>query len=97
MNPINNSDTAWLIITDYNQDNDIPYEDLKEDILNPNTNQFYYENLYQVEIVGTNMHGIQSNTIGFAATNTEAHAFALGGTVGWDYGHFVGGNRDTHQ
>lgn len=38
MTPINNSDTAWLIVCDYNQDNDLPYEDLKEDILNPEVN-----------------------------------------------------------
>ncbi len=43
MIPINNSDTAWLIITDYNQDNDILYQDLRNDILNPEINEWYYE------------------------------------------------------
>jgi len=49
MVPINNSDTAWLIVSDYNQDNDLPYEDLREDILNCNVNDWsdsfpYYHN-----------------------------------------------------
>ncbi len=35
MVPVNNSDTAWLIVSDYNQDNGIFYEDLREDILDP--------------------------------------------------------------
>jgi hypothetical protein len=43
MIPINNSDTAWLIVSDYNQENDLPYEDLREDILNPDCTQFYFE------------------------------------------------------
>ncbi len=43
MNPINNSDTAWLIVSDYNQDNDLPFEDLREDILNPETNKWEME------------------------------------------------------
>jgi hypothetical protein len=43
MTPINNSDTAWLIVSDHNQDNNLPYEDLREDILNPETNQWQYE------------------------------------------------------
>ncbi len=45
MNPINNSDTAWLIVTDYNQDNNLPYEDLREDILNPEINQWVSEHV----------------------------------------------------
>ncbi len=39
MIPINNSDTAWLIVADYNQDNNLPYEELREDIVNPEINQ----------------------------------------------------------
>lgn len=35
MVPINNSDTAWLIVADYNQDNSKFHEDLREDVLNP--------------------------------------------------------------
>lgn len=43
MLPINNSDTAWLIVADYNQENNLHYEDLKEDVLNPNVNQWCWE------------------------------------------------------
>ncbi len=39
MIPINNSDTAWLIVSDYNQENDLSYEDLREDVLDPDTGQ----------------------------------------------------------
>jgi hypothetical protein len=42
MIPINNSDLSWLIVTDYNQDNNLPYLDLLEDIINPNTNDWCY-------------------------------------------------------
>ena len=38
MTPINNSDTAWLIVTDYNQENGKYYEELREDVLNPDVN-----------------------------------------------------------
>lgn len=43
MTPINNSDTAWLIVCDYNQDNNLYYEELREDILNPEINQYAFE------------------------------------------------------
>lgn len=43
MIPINNSDTTWLIVTDYNQDNNILYEDLREDIYNPAINHWSYD------------------------------------------------------
>jgi hypothetical protein len=40
--PINNSDTAWLIVSDYNQDNAIGYPDyLREDIDNPDVNDWH--------------------------------------------------------
>ncbi len=43
MIPINNSDTAWLIVSDYNQENDLPFDALREDILNPDIDQWCYE------------------------------------------------------
>jgi len=43
MTPINNSDTAWLITTDFNQENNLPYEELRKDIHNPAINQWHYE------------------------------------------------------
>ncbi len=43
MLPINNSDTAWLIVADYNQDNDKFHEELREDVLNPDANIWDWE------------------------------------------------------
>ncbi len=44
MIPINNSDTAWLIVADYNQENDIGFPDaLREDILDPTQEIWWYE------------------------------------------------------
>lgn len=44
MTPINNSDLAWLVVSDYNQDNDIGYPDaLREDIYNPEINTWCWE------------------------------------------------------
>jgi hypothetical protein len=42
--PINNSDTAWLIVSDYNQDNSIGYPDcLREDIACPDVDWWFQE------------------------------------------------------
>ncbi len=56
MIPINNSDTAWLIVSDFNQENAIGYPDaLREDILNPDVDQYTGE--YATGgIVGTNFN-----------------------------------------
>ncbi len=43
MIPINNSDTAWLIVSDYNQENGLPYDELKEDVLNPTISDWFGE------------------------------------------------------
>jgi hypothetical protein len=43
MLPINNSDTAWLIVSDYNQDNNLLYNDLREDVLDPNINNWIWD------------------------------------------------------
>ncbi len=51
MKPINNSDTAWLIVSDYNQDNDLPYEELREDILNPQINNWSYDYEYRADML----------------------------------------------
>ncbi len=41
--PINNSDTAWLVVSDYNQDNGKYYEELREDIISPDIDQWHYQ------------------------------------------------------
>ncbi len=43
MIPINNSDTAWLIVADYNQDNGKYHQELREDVLNPDVSQWDHE------------------------------------------------------
>jgi hypothetical protein len=45
MTPINNSDTAWLITADFNQDNSLHYLDLIEDIYCPSINDWVFETL----------------------------------------------------
>lgn len=44
MIPINNSDLAWLVVSDYKEDNGIlGAEELREDIYNPETNQWSHD------------------------------------------------------
>lgn len=44
MIPINNSDLAWLITSDFNQDNNIGFpEELRQDIISPNVNDWHHE------------------------------------------------------
>jgi hypothetical protein len=43
MIPINNSDTAWLIVADWNQDNGKYHEELREDVNNPDINQWSWQ------------------------------------------------------
>jgi hypothetical protein len=58
MIPINNSDTAWLITTDFNQEHNLPYEDLKQDIISPDTNQWVFEEDYGGVKLETVIHGV---------------------------------------
>ncbi len=101
MIPINNSDTAWLIVSDYLQDNNLPYEDLKKDITSPDINQwiFTYSNLQQNYVGTENIIG--GNYVGYPNDDFYRFGYAsLGGNVGWtlnELGNFVGGNDDTHQ
>jgi hypothetical protein len=55
MIPINNSDTAWLIVSDYNQDNGKYHEELREDVLDPDVSQWHYTYRRAGEGVGPNM------------------------------------------
>jgi len=69
MIPINNSDTAWLIVSDYNQENDIGFpEQLREDVLEVNVNDWYYKN--GMVLLYTSIH------------DPEVGGFAVGGSVG---------------
>jgi len=72
MLPINNSDTAWLIVSDYNQDNNLPYEELKEDVLNCNVNDWTYEYDKNDTAVVGNSFGMGSvGGFGSAKVNSE--------------------------
>jgi hypothetical protein len=102
MLPINNSDTAWLIVTDYNQDNNLLYEDLRNDILNPETNKWTYE--YHGRHVGDNMVASVGSVFsdnmsvmgsGFLVGYGDINLDVLGAYVGWFGGReglHVGGN-----
>lgn len=47
MIPVNNSDLAWLVVSDYNQDNNIGFpDDLREDVNNPIPNDWECDYMY---------------------------------------------------
>jgi hypothetical protein len=102
MIPINNSDTAWLIVSDFNQDNDLPYKDLRDDILNCNVNEWACELNYDLN-VNYNIDGNIGNRVGDEDTpevGSDEYDFIIGSQdlngasseVGV-IGERVGGNR----
>lgn len=102
MIPINNSDTAWLIVADYNQDNGKFYEDLIEDIISPNVNQWDWEYWDVNTAVGGNSSGRIGGIIKGIGSN--GHTVGEHGSVGCrgDVGSSffnddVGGNYDPYQ
>lgn len=66
MIPINNSDTSWLIVADYNQDNSIGFpEVLREDVCNVEVNEWNYEDTNRC-VGGESFEGVGgSRHIGF--------------------------------
>lgn len=57
MIPINNSDLAWLIVSDYNQDHNVGFpNELREDIYNPDCNDWVYSYRLAGTGVGSHMH-----------------------------------------
>jgi len=91
MIPINNSDTAWLIVTDYNQDNNLPYEELREDVYNPAINQWEFE--YKFGVIGVGDVGI--GYVGDVGIGYVGVGYVgVGGYVGSGYVGYggVGGN-----
>lgn len=100
MIPINNSDIAWLITADYNQDNDIGFpEALRQDVLNPEINEFTYEHYmlcvlkknFLIKAGGNTLLDHWGNSVG-ADFNLEL--YGLGEKVGWNsaLSMAVGGN-----
>ncbi len=93
MTPINNSDTAWLIVSDYNQENGKFYEELREDILNVNMNDWYHEYL----TVAPNVGGAGGFHVGHFISGDVGHRCNLFLST-YDYGTCVGGNyNDPNQ
>jgi len=102
MIPINNSDTAWLIVSDYNQDNGLLYEDLREDILNCNVNEWTCELSYDVS-VNYSIDCIAGNRVGDEDTpevGSDEYDFIIGSNdlngasnEAGVIGERVGGNR----
>ncbi len=74
MIPINNSDTAWLIVADYNQDNSLFYEDLREDVLNPTINNWSHDFEYHYNILNI-----------FSSGPHSAISYQVGGCVTQSY------------
>lgn len=97
MIPINNSDLAWLIVADYNQENGEYHEDLRKDVIDPEINHHYQYEYYLIlgEIVGGNeslrIRGIGDQYSGdfgfliFAGCSHNGHVgyadFGIGGNV----------------
>ncbi len=97
MLPINNSDTAWLIVSDYNQDNGKFHEELREDILDPETNHWIYLHRYDKVIGPVGISGYTSQ--GEVGDIDDAGVGGLcSKTVGFYDENYVGGNpHDPHQ
>ncbi len=108
MLPINNSDTAWLVVSDYNQENGIGFPDeLRKDVLNPDIND--WDNRSIEDDGGTDVgsrgriSGIGGNHAAIFHTggdnNNVGNQHVVGAYVGGFYtGRFVGGkDYDPNQ
>ena len=78
MTPINNSDTAWLIVSDYNQDNGKFYEELREDILNPEINNWLLCGEYNNGLVGNSWDGNYVGDFGHRVGSNDSFGEAVG-------------------
>jgi hypothetical protein len=92
--PINNSDTAWLIVSDFNQDNGRFYEDLREDVLNPDVNNWNFE-FISSKHVGTEENvdeALGTEDVGDGnTTQSPTNGGHVGGYINqWINGGFVG-------
>jgi hypothetical protein len=104
MIPINNSDLAWLIVSDHNQDNNLPYEELRNDILNPETDQWIYDHYgismgnYQPSVGGLSFSDVGSTYCVALVTFCLEIGIFNGAYVGDEQSQSlqVGGNYDTN-
>jgi hypothetical protein len=88
MLPINNSDTAWLIVSDYNQENGKYYKELREDILDPDVDHWVYD----VHIEFNYNYGMEGDTCGSLVGTGSYHDDDLTATVGDFYISCGGGD-----
>lgn len=99
MLPINNSDLTWLVVADYNQDNDIGYpDDLREDVDNPAINDWHIN----YRLIGVGTVG-KSNRISSANVGDYSRMVGMGMDIqesngshrpgAFLYSGYVGGNR----
>ncbi len=100
--PINNSDTAWLIVSDYNQDNNLLYDELREDILDPEIDQWHTALQHRAfDGVGTRGNGVGTLNEGRSMlVGAEDHLGGMGPVIPNIYnvfGHLVGGNAPNQQ
>lgn len=96
MLPINNSDTAWLIVADFNQENDKSHEELRKDVISPDVNQWVYENgMHQVGVgeiqVGDSLVGDKQFIVGDDHSRVGCDTSIVAGDYSM-YGDLVGGN-----
>lgn len=98
MVPVNNSDLAWLVVSDYNQDNDIGFpDDLREDIYNPAIDQWTAQHIGIVESdrvgnsMGNGIVGDFKGTVGSSWSSNPGYQSVIGSS--WQ-GYLVGGNED---
>ncbi len=87
MIPINNSDTAWLVVSDYNQDNGKYYEELREDIISPNVNDWVAD----FHTTFNNPENIRKRTI-YIGYGGEVGGQSSNTAVGWGGVLYRGGS-----
>ncbi len=80
MIPINNSDTAWLIVSDYNQENNKFYEGLREDVYNPNINDWIW--VRRLRFGDDAIGGVHGRGVGAGLDRVGAGDTHIGGSYG---------------
>lgn len=99
MIPINNSDLAWLVVSDYNEDNGIgfPYE-LREDVYNPEVNDwsqlFPYHYCAETIFASAECSGITTGVGGFTSWSCSVGNNSNIGTVGTSREENIYGGRE---
>ncbi len=79
--PINNSDTAWLIVSDYNQDNNVGFpDDLRDEVVEIKDNIWCWEYDNQSCCYGFDVGSLGSGIGGFQVGSSVGN-----GVVGCGY------------